>query len=80
MQLCGTIGKRFCLVIVQVSWDTELFTLLELYLGDGQDMADHSVLALREDTAQPLLRSSRTHFFELVEFYSEDDLEMATLW
>ena len=34
-------------IIVPVFWDTELSDLLEFYLADGLEMADHSVVTLR---------------------------------
>ena len=43
-----TLGKRLCLFIVKVSWDTEHFELVELYSEDGLPMADHLVVTLRD--------------------------------
>ena len=33
-----TLGKRLCMVIVQVSYDTVLFNLVDLYLEDSLEM------------------------------------------
>ena len=55
---------------------TELFKSVEVYSGDGLEMADHSVMTLR-DSALLHLRSPRTYSFKRVELYLGDDHKMA---
>ena len=72
---------RLCMVIIQVSCDTEVLYLVEVYLGDSLEMVGQSVGTKEgRDFAQSLLRSLRTDFFESGELYSEDGIEMAIQW
>ena len=43
------LGKRICTVIVLVSWEIELFKSVELYLGDGLEMAEHLAIMIGRD-------------------------------
>ena len=43
------------MVIGQVSWETELFKSVDLYLGDGLEMAGHLVMMQGRDSTQSLL-------------------------
>ena len=67
---------RDCMVIVEISLDTELLTF-HSHSGNGLEGAGHPVVKLGKETAQSLLRSPRTELFAPVELYSEDGLEMA---
>ena len=44
-----TLGERLSIVSVELSWDTEHFELKGLSLGDGLEMANHSVVTLEGD-------------------------------
>ena len=63
-------------MVVQVSWDTELFKSTVL-LGRHIEMAGKSVVTLGKETAQLLLRSPWREFLKYIEFYLKDGLEMA---
>ena len=44
--LFGHPGKRLYILIVQVSWETELFNSVELYLEASLEMAQNSAVTL----------------------------------
>ena len=57
---------------------TELFEWVELYFGDGLEMAGHLVLTLEgTDSAESLLRSPGAEFLKFVEVYLGQGLLMA---
>ena len=70
-------GEGLCMVTVQVSWDTQLFDLVELYSGDILQMEDH-------DTGESNFASCCSGLFkqgyESVEFYLEHGHEMTVNW
>ena len=62
-RLSTCINEDFC--------DTDPFKSVELYLGDGLEMAGYMVVTPAGETAQSLLRSPR------IELYPGDGLEKA---
>ena len=48
MAICQCHWGRFCTFTVQVSWEKELFDLLQLYFGDGLEITGHSAITLGE--------------------------------
>ena len=72
-----TLESRICKFIVQVSWKSDLFQLLELFLGDVLEMTGHSALTLWRDTKWLLLLSPWTELFKLVALYLGDGFQMA---
>ena len=48
--LVMTLSERLCMITVELSADTRLFKSVELYLGDGLEMAVCSALALDGET------------------------------
>ena len=54
-------------ILVQVSWDTELFKSWELYSEDDLEIATHSDTGVA--TACSLFRAPKRDLYEFTEFY-----------
>ena len=61
-----------------MTWPFRSLLVGRVILWRHHEIAGHLVVTQEEETMQLLLRSPRTELFELVEFYSEDGLEMDT--
>ena len=68
------LGKRFCMVIVQISKDRPL-SVGTVVPRDGLEMADCSVVTLGY-TMVIVEVSQDTEFLELVELYPEDGFDI----